>query len=230
MPRASCIWRGRGPLRAALPWLLAALTALAAGAPVLAHPHAWIDFKVKVLFDDKGRIHALEETWLFDPFYTAFSLEGVKRDRNGRPEQQAIDALMATNMKNIAKFGYLTEIESGGTSAAFSGTRDIRSGIEDNRLRLTFTLLLQSPVDPAQAPVRYAVFDPTYYIEMLHAEGGGAVELAGAGAACAYRLIPPNPSPEAVGLAASLDRTQSAGDGLGKLFAERVSIRCGAAP
>ena len=33
-----------------------------------------------------------------------------------------------------------------------------------------------------------------------------------------------------VGLAAALDRTQSAGDGLGKFFAERVKIRCGAEP
>lgn len=225
------IVRGRLPLRRWLSTLLAAVAVLAATPPeASAHPHAWIDVKVKVLFDGKGRIFALEETWLFDPLYTAFSLDGVKRGKDGAPDQQAVDALMHENMKNIKEYNYLTEVEANGVKAAFSGVRDIASGHENKRLRLTFTLLLETPLEAASAAVQYAVFDPTYYIEMLHAEGGGAVELSGAGPDCRYRLIPPNPSPDAVGLAAALDRTQSGGDGLGKLFAERVSIRCGAAP
>ena len=210
--------------------LLATIATLAALNPAAAHPHAWIDVKVKVLFDDKGRIFALEETWIFDPLYTAFSLEGVKRDKAGSPDPRAIDALMQENMKNIKEYDYLTEVESNGASARFSGVRDIKSGYADKRLRLTFTLLLETPVAATEAPVQYAVFDPTYYIEMLHVEGGGAIELSGAGADCRFRLVPPQPTAEAVGLAAALDRTQTAGNGLGKLFAERVSIRCGAAP
>ena len=86
------------------------------------------------------------------------------------------------------------------------------------------------PLDPTVSPVDYMVFDPTYYIEMLHAEGGGAIQLSGAGADCKYVLTPPNPDPNAVGLAASLDKTQSAGNELGQLFAERVTIRCGVKP
>ena len=169
-------------------WLLplAALIAasIAAPRPASAHPHAWIDVKVKVLFDEKGRVYALEETWVFDPMYTAFSLEGVKRDKDGRPDQRAIDALMAENMKNIKEYNYLTEVDSNGAKAAFSGVRGVRGSHEGKRLHLTFTLLLEKPVEAEQAPVRYAVFDPTYYIEMLHAEGGGAIELVGAGAGC----------------------------------------------
>jgi ABC-type uncharacterized transport system substrate-binding protein len=211
--------------------LLAAMALLSAGAErAAAHPHAWIDVKVKVLFDDKGRLYALEETWVFDPLYTAFSLDGVKQSKDGSPDQKAVDALMHENMKNIKEYNYLTEVESNGVKAKFSGVRDIRSGHRDKRLRLTFTLLLESPIDTAAGPIEYGVFDPTYYIEMLHAEGGGAIELSGAPADCKYRLDPANPNPNAVALAAALDRTQSAGDGLGKYFAERVTIRCGAAP
>jgi ABC-type uncharacterized transport system substrate-binding protein len=211
--------------------LLAAVALLTAWAqPASAHPHAWIDVKVKLLFDDNGRLYALEETWIFDPLYTAFSLDGVKRGKDGAPDQEAVDAVMRENMKNIKEYNYLTEVESNGVKAKFSGVRDIRSGHQDKRLRLTFTLLLESPIEPAAGPIEYGVFDPTYYIEMLHAEGGGAIELSGAPADCRYRLIPPNPDPNAVALAAALDRTQSAGDGLGGYFAERVTIRCGAAP
>ena len=211
--------------------LLAGIFLLAAAArPAEAHPHAWIDVKVKVLFDKQNRIYALEETWIFDPLYTAFSLEGVKRGKDGAPDQQALDALMHVNMNNVKEYDYMTEVVSNGVKSKFSGVRDIKSSEKNKRLQLTFTLLLETPVDTSKGPVEYAVFDPTYYIEMLHAEGGGAIVLSGADASCKHRLIPPNPTPDAIGLAASLDRTQSSGNGLGKVFAERVVIRCGAEP
>lgn len=192
-----------------------------------AHPHAWIDMKVKVLFDKKGRVYGLEETWIFDPLYTAFALDDPKRKKGVPPPQKSIDALAQENLKNIKDYDYLTLVESNGTKAAFAGTRDLKSSFEKDRLRMTFTLLLEKPLDPTVSPVAYLIFDPTYYIEMLHAEEGKAIELTGAGEDCQHMLTQPNPNPEAVGLAASLDKTQTAGDGLGKLFAERVTIRCG---
>lgn len=211
---------------------LVLLAILAAGPqPARAHPHAWIDVKVKVLFDEKHRVYGLEETWIFDPLYTAFVLEGNMRGEGDKrkPDQAAIDAVSKENLKNIKDYDYLTQIESNGVKAGYAGTRDLVGSFEKDRLRMTFTLLLDKPLDPAAAPIEYMVFDPTYYIEMLHAEGGGAITLSGAGDGCRHTLTPPNPNPDAVALAGSLDRTQSAGDGLGQLFAERVTIRCGAA-
>jgi ABC-type uncharacterized transport system substrate-binding protein len=211
---------------------LALLAILAAAPqPARAHPHAWIDVKVKVLFDDKHRIYGLEETWIFDPLYTAFVLEGNMRgkDKDRKPDQAAIDGVSKENLKNIKDYDYLTVVESNGVKAGYAGTRDLTGSFVKDRLRMSFTLLLDKPLDPAAAPVEYMVFDPTYYIEMLHAEGAGAIELSGAGDDCRYTLTPPNPNPNAVALAASLDRTQSAGNGIGRLFAERVTIRCGTA-
>jgi len=204
-----------------------AIVATFASGAARAHPHAWIDVKIKVLFDKKGRVYGLEETWIFDPLYTAFAFDGVKRDKGKAPSQDAVDALAKENLKNIKDYDYLTRVERNGAKVAYSGTRDLRSSFEKDRLRMTFTLLLKTPLDPAVSPVEYRVFDPTYYIEMLHAESDDAIVLTGAGADCKYTLTPPNPTPDAVGLAASLDKTQSGGNGLGKLFAERVTIRCG---
>ncbi len=65
---------------------------------------------------------------------------------------------------------------------------------------------------------------------MLHAEGGGAIELVGADPSCSYRLIPPNPNPNAITFAATVDQTHANSKGLGELFAEHVIIRCGAKP
>jgi len=217
-------------LASLLPILAAIAAIVAASPPAAAHPHAWIDVKVKALFDKKGHLYGLEETWIFDPLYTAFALHGPDRRKNKPPSQADIDALSKENLRNIKDYDYLTKVESGGVKAAFAGTRDLSSIYENKRLRMTFTLLLATPLDPTVTPVDYMVFDPTYYIEMLHAENDGAIQLSGAGKDCTYRLTPPNPNPDAVGLAAALDRNQSGGNGLGRLFAERVTIRCGVSP
>ncbi|MEM9682330.1 MAG: DUF1007 family protein [Pseudomonadota bacterium] len=203
------------------------LLAVAAPRPALAHPHAWIDVKVKVLFDKKGRVYALEETWVFDAFYTAFAFDGLQKDKNGVPSQQAIDAMSKENFSNIQDFHYLTTVKSDGKSVAFAPAYDLKSSYEKDRLQMTFTLPLETPLDPAVSSVDYLIYDPTYYIEMLHAENGRAITLSGAGQDCKHSLTPPNPNPETIAFAAALDRTQSGGDGLGKLFAERVTIRCG---
>jgi ABC-type uncharacterized transport system substrate-binding protein len=210
--------------------LALALLFAVAPAPVQAHPHAWIDVRIKVLFDTKGRVYGLEETWIFDPLYTAFALDDGKRKKGQPPSQKDIDALAAENLKNIKDYDYLTLVESNGRKVSYAGTRDLSSAFEKDRLRMTFTLLLATPLNPTVSPVDYRVFDPTYYIEMLHAEDKAAIQLKGAGSDCKHTLTPANPSPDAVGLAASLDKNQTAGDGLGKLFAERVTIRCGVQP
>jgi ABC-type uncharacterized transport system substrate-binding protein len=210
---------------------LALLTMLAAlPGPATAHPHAWIDVRVTVLFNEKGRIYGLEETWVFDPLYTAFALEDPKRGKDAKPDQAFIDAISKQNFKNIAEFDYLTLVESNGQQTKIAGARDLSSRYENDRLQMTFTVLLATTLDPTVSPVDYMVFDPTYYIEMLHAEAPDAIRLAGAGDDCRHTLTPPNPDPNAVGLAASLDKTQSAGNEIGRIFAERVTIRCGVSP
>ena len=85
---------------------------------------------------------------------------------------------------------------------------------------------IEAPVAPTGGGITYSIYDPTYYIDLLHARDPGAIRLADAPAACRQRLVAPNPSFEAVSLAAAADRTQSLGEGIGALFAESVVIAC----
>ena len=60
----------------------------------------------------------------------------------------------------------------------------------------------------------------------MHTDPEAAVLGSNAPEACKLRLEPPSPDPEMVSFAASLDQTESAGDGLGVFFAERVFLDC----
>ena len=194
--------------------------------PLSAHPHSWIDIKVSVQFDGEGRVAALKEIWLFDEVYTAFILDGVKR-----PSGEILKKIADRIMVNLTPYGYFTHPAAvNGDRLKAGGVADVGAVLHDGkRFELDFTVRL---AEPAVADgFSYSVYDPTYYIEMLHAEGGGAVTLEQAPPSCGYRLVKPNPSMEAVLRASSLDRAAQApetdgADGLGALFAERIVLQC----
>lgn len=215
------------PLRPPSLPALAALLPLLAAAPASAHPHAFIDLQVEVVFDADGKLSGLRETWLFDEFYTAFAIEGLPRDRDGRPAQAKLDAISAENLKNLKDYSYFTRIEAAGKRIGVAKATDARTRLVDKRLEMSFVLPLAQPLAVGAAPVTYSIYDPTYYTEMLHAEAADAVRLRNAPAGCRHAVVPPAPPAETVGLARAMDRTQSAGDGLGAFFAETVELRCG---
>jgi ABC-type uncharacterized transport system substrate-binding protein len=199
--------------------------AVALGGPgnALAHPHAWIDLRTRVIMNE-GRVTALELDWLFDDFYTAFVAdEFVKQDR---PPSEFLPEVANTYLNNLAEYGYFTDVRLDGKRLPLGEPTGAESGLREKRLWLRFEVPLVEPVDPNSGRLTVAVYDPTYYIEIVYLEGE-FVAFSGPGAdACFGRVIPPNPSFEAIALASALDRTQSGGDGLGELFAETVVVEC----
>jgi ABC-type uncharacterized transport system substrate-binding protein len=213
--------------------LLFAITGLSAAAmvavqptPASAHPHMWIDIAVEVVFDGGKRVTGLRETWLLDEFYTAYATQGLDADGDGQPDPDKLAALLTGQIKHLADVSYFTKVTQGKQATALGKVEEATSRMVGHRLEMTFLLPFQAPVDLAAGPLVYAIYDPTYYIEVLHAERPDAVRLVNAPKDCRSRLIPPHPTPENVMLAQALDTTQTAGDGLGLLFAEKVSVRC----
>lgn len=203
--------------------LLAAMLCVVTPHRAESHPHAWIDVSVEVLFDPSGRVVGLRESWLFDEYYTVFVLRSAE---GGVADQAALDALMHGNLESLYPYDYFTVVTNGGERVGLSAATDASTRLVDNRLEMTFVVPFAAPSEAIRGPLTYAVYDPTYYVEMLHAERAEAIKLVDAPESCAYRLAAPDPNPEVLSLAAALDRTQSAGDGLGQYFAERVTVRC----
>ena len=193
--------------------------------PAWAHPHGWIEIEVRVLFDASGRVTGLRQSWLFDEYYTAFVLGGsAAMLRNAL--QARLDAVTADNLAGLKGAGYFTHLEHGGAAVAHGEATEAVSELRGGRLAMSFLLPFAGPLALAGEPLTYALYDPTYYIELRHAEGPQAIVLENAPQGCTHALTEPNPSVEAMSLAASLDRTQSAGDTLGAVFAQHVFVEC----
>ena len=81
------------------------LLALVLATPVSAHPHTWIDLRTIAIFDAQGRISALRVLWTFDEFYTAFAIDGMDKDGDGKISHEEFLDAVTKNPALLELFG-----------------------------------------------------------------------------------------------------------------------------
>nr|WP_240457838.1 DUF1007 family protein [Halomonas socia] len=199
----------------------------------LAHPHGWIDMSMRIIVDDDDRVEALHQRWRMDPFYSLVLLEELGRAQGEESLEQRLDLLGMEIRDTLAPQGYFTELHHGEAAVGLGEVREYTVMERDGRVEFIFLLPLETPLVLDDEPLVYRVFDPTYYIEVLHEENGDgpsddALVLTGAESRCSTRILPADPDPAQVAQAARLDITDEAPDGLGRYFAETGEIQCDA--
>lgn len=218
-----------GILSSPLPLRAAIACACIAGllpATALAHPHAWIDLHVKLLADDEQHVHALSQTWVFDPVYTMILIEEVDEEQSDDDRAERLQRMGQRMIGNMAEYDYLTRIAHGDDRLRAEGVRDIDVQVNaSEQLEFRFTLDLPRNVNLRQQPLHYMIYDPVYYIEMLH-PSSSAVSLNGNSERCTVNITAPDPDPSQIARAAAVDLGAADPDGLGRHFAEQVTIRC----
>lgn len=190
-----------------------------------AHPHSWIDMVSELNINRQGQLTTLHLTWLFDEFYSASILDDAKA--NGHTPEQELKIFAKQTIDNLATENYLTRMSWHGKKIRFSQpVTDYQASMVQGQIRFEYRLPLPTPLPLNEQGVELAIYDSTYYVEMLHKQVE-AIQLTGEGASlCQRQLIPPNPSAQQQAYAMSLDKTEQADEGLGTAFAEKVEIRC----
>ncbi|MBK8160989.1 MAG: DUF1007 family protein [Rhodospirillaceae bacterium] len=192
--------------------------------PAMAHPHAWIDVRSTVVLDETGKMTAIDEEWLFDEYYTLFVLDDWQKQ--GKDLEAQLKELANENLHNLKDYNYFTEVRAAEKRLDLGTVTSFKTEMRQGRLWLQFILPLAQPVDLKTNEVSYSIFDPTYYIEMLHLEGD-LIAFRGKGAEkCLGEIKSPSPTAEDSLLAAALDRNAPPDVSLGAIFAERVIVTC----
>lgn len=205
------------------------VSGLAVSADALAHPHGWIDLSVRVMTDDQGAASGLYQTWRMDPFYSLVVFEELQQVE-GASLEQGLDQLGKEIRDNLSGEHYLTEVSINGEQQALGEVSEYTAMERDGRLVFMFILPLETPQSLTDSILTYQVFDPTYYIEVVHEADDNqptdeALILEGE-LSCELSILPANPDPELVMQAALLDKGESGESGLGRYFAETGSVDC----
>ena len=204
------------------------LVPLGLSTPASAHPHVWIDMKVGVIMTADRELQALRIHWTFDEFYSAFAMDGIKKDADGRYPQKVLDDLAQVNMTNLKEVEYFTEISANGKKLELGTPTDPESSWNYKRslLDLTFTLPLKTP---QAAPVQFRIYDPTYYISIDYPQKGRGTEfLNGNYRGCDISVVTPDVKNAWLNLpeSAFTGPSASVGQGFGANFAATATVTC----
>jgi len=184
--------RWRDNIRRFAAVLAAGLAVAGFAAPASAHPHVLITSRSQIVVDG-GQIRAVRHSWTFDEAFSAFAIQGLDDNGDGKLSTEELKPLAQINVESLEEYDFFTFLTVG---AAAQDTRQFGDPVDywldwDGRqLTLNFTLPLTSPLKAGQGPVRLDVYDPEYFIAFT-LDSARPAELAGNAVGCTLRVERP---------------------------------------
>ena len=228
MNRAACKRPARGPSQRghSVAWLLAALCLWWwPAAQAIAHPHAWIDIVIVFETNPEDEVTGIAQTWIIDPTYSRYLHDDAMEQFEGATPEEKLANLGAEILDNLGEYHWYTEVHADDRGIAVRPEGPAELVMRDRQIRFQFRLRLAEPVDSRTQTLRYAIYDPTYFIEVLH-EPATPPRLELSTGPCRLDILKPRPDPMIVARALALDYNQTGEADLGRHFAEKVTAHC----
>lgn len=206
--------------------LLAAVFAAVFTGAAGAHPHVWVSAREQVVFNARGEVEAIRNTWTFDEMYSAFATQGQGKDGQLLTRDE-LAPLAKTNVESLAEFDYFTYAKAASQKIEFGAPVDYSlEQRQDKLVVLRFTLPLKIPASAAKA-FSFQVYDPTYYVA-FEMEKDDPVGMAGAPKGCSINLLGTKPlaADDTKKLSESFFSGLSPGYDFGVKLASRIIVAC----
>src|SRR4051812_47670123 len=147
--------------------LVAALLVLFVGLlplPAFAHPHIFIDAKAIITFNDAGQVVAIHNTWVFDEAYSAWSIQGLDTNNDGKVTRAELQPLADDNMDGLADYEYYTFAGEGNDpNLKFSHGSNPTIDYDGKQTTLNFDVALAQPY-AIRKSLQLSIDDPEYYV------------------------------------------------------------------
>jgi nickel/cobalt transporter (NicO) family protein len=174
--------------------ILLALSALMAfAAPVLAHPHIFIDAKATIVFDDAGDFAGIRHTWTFDPEFSTWQIQGLDINGDGVTSSEEMQELADETTKGLGEYQFYTFAGEGDETIAMAPAGDAQFVHENGLTTLTLAIAPETPYAILDT-LEIAVNDPEYYVAITFTDAS-TVTLENAPAGCGVRMEPPHDMP-----------------------------------
>jgi ABC-type uncharacterized transport system substrate-binding protein len=196
-----------------------------------AHPHVWIDMRSDIVFDDSGRIIAVNLSWSFDDGYAQVALDGLDTDGDGLYSQQELEPLTKENIASLKDYDYFTVMRFNGEKLAQGEVVEAGQIWSNNKLQLHFQVPLKSPVDPTKGEFMLKVYDPEFFIAMDYVQDE-PVSVVGNKPKSCQLIVKPVPTDAEIDATRDMLSTKGAdwkpenNEDFGALFAQPVLIEC----
>lgn len=134
------------------------------------HPHAFIDNRLTMIFDNDG-FAGIHVEWMFDEFFSNMIAGDYDRNQNNILETSEITVIKKEAFDNLANFDYFTAVRIDGNPFKVKYVRDFSAILRDDTLTYHFFVPCHVKASPAFKEIVVSQYDPTYYTDMSLDEG-----------------------------------------------------------
>lgn len=155
--------------------LISLASLLLIAAPALAHPHIWADSRSTIVFDDTGVLSAIRQHWVFDKAFSAWAVQGLDTDGDGKVSSAEMAELTAEYINGLAQYDYYTlaGFQNDENGVALRPAPGARMAYDNGNVTLDFTLVPDTPVR-LDRPFEIETNDPEYYVAFTYEKTDGA--------------------------------------------------------
>lgn len=176
--------------------VLLLLPAMLSPTAARAHPHVWIEHKLDLVMDG-ATVRGLHLTWTFDEMYSSMIKEDYTATKDGRIGPADIKRIERDAFSNLANYNYFVEATLDGKPVKFTKVEAFDVRVDPKgRLIYDFTLVIDKIGPRAANELKYAVFDPEYFIEFALAAQSPAKATGNTAVACNPVRRVPRSSPQ----------------------------------
>jgi ABC-type uncharacterized transport system substrate-binding protein len=196
------------------------------GSKAVAHPHVQVEASASLLFSGTGQVIGLQHHWQFDEAYSAFAVQGLDANGDGKISRAELADLAKENTESLSEFDYFTKLKIDGKKLDFANPVDYWLEYDNGKLTLHFTLPLKVPAKIARTS-GIELYDPTYFVAFTFREGDQAFSLKSGPSGCVATITRPKaPTQTSQNLNESFFNTLSAKGDFGAQYANRVLVAC----
>jgi ABC-type uncharacterized transport system substrate-binding protein len=157
----------------------------------VAHPHVLPSVRASIVFDERGEITGVRQSWTYDHAYSAFILKTAGKSPAGSLSEGELKTFLESQVAALGKHSFFTTARSQAVTVDFAAPQDVAFvQLPDARLELSFFLPLASP-GSAKREVVFEIHDPNYFAYFTIPPNG--LTLQNASANCSATVVGPAP-------------------------------------
>ncbi|HEV7337841.1 MAG TPA: DUF1007 family protein [Bosea sp. (in: a-proteobacteria)] len=170
--------------------LCAMIASLGLALPAMAHPHVFVTSRTEIIYTPDGAVQALRHRWSFDEAYSAYMVQGLDKNGDGKLTPDELAELAKVNIESLPDVDFFTTAKANGKAQEFGKPGEEGLVYENKVLTLTFTLPLKTPA-VANRSFGIEIGDPTYFVAFEVAAEADAVTTRDAPKGCVVRVMRP---------------------------------------
>ena len=175
--------------RASLTALAGLLLAVIGAGPAAAHPHVFVAAKAEIVFAPDGSVQAIRHHWSFDEAYSAYMVQGLDKNGDGKITPDELAELAKINVESLPDVEFFTAAKLNGRKQEFGTPGEQVMSFDNKVLTLVFTLPLKTPARARSFGIE--IGDPTYFVAFDIVDSPDAVVTKGAPQGCVVRVNRP---------------------------------------